>query len=78
MNRAVALLLGKLSLTRGFARRQWQLSEVLASADFPYSEISLRAELHLPEAKRGTIDPVWDSWCENEIALRRKARELPG
>jgi hypothetical protein len=53
------------------------LGDVLASVEFPFPEVALLAEYHLPEAKRGSTDAVWDWWRENEAELRRRARDLP-
>jgi hypothetical protein len=53
------------------------LGEVLASSDYPFPEIRLLADYHLPEQQRGSTDAVWDWWRENEADLRRRARELP-
>jgi hypothetical protein len=69
-------LLWKLAPTRD-PRVALALGEVLASVDLPYPEISLLAELYLPEAKRGSTDAVWDWWREHEVELRRIAAGLP-
>jgi hypothetical protein len=53
------------------------LGEVLAGSACPYPEIRFLADYHLPEAKRGSTDAVWDWWRENEAELRRRAKELP-
>jgi hypothetical protein len=53
------------------------LGEVLASADYPFPEITLLARHHLPEDRRGSTDAVWDWWRANEADLRRRAEELP-
>jgi hypothetical protein len=69
-------ILWKLAPTRD-PRVALALGEFLESADLPYPEISLLAQLYLPEAKRGSTDAVWDWWRENQVELRRLAGGLP-
>ena len=69
-------LLWQLAPTRD-PRVALALGEVLTSVDLPYPEISLLAELYLPEANRGSTDAVWDWWRANEVELRRLAEGLP-